>query len=334
VFVNGRSRRDLVPILEAAIEVDRRSELDRAVRDVVAIAHDRFTKAGSTAHAVARVIEVGQNSYGKSAIRLVKVDRSSAPHRVRDLTVAIALEGDFAASYSQGDNSAVIATDTMKNTVYAFAGEHLTGSIEAFGIVLGRHFEAAPQVELARVTIVEHEWRAIGVAPDAFTREASETRTAVVAIGRGRVAVRAGIDGLSVMKTTRSGFAGFPRDRFTTLAETDDRIMATKVTASWAYAGAADVDFDGSFAAIRRTFLDVFADHDSVSVQASIWIIGGAILERHAEVESVSMSLPNLHHWTVDLRPFGIENDREVYVSTTEPHGLIEATIRRSDNKG
>jgi urate oxidase len=276
------------------------------------------------------MIEVGANAYGKSAIRLVKVDRSSTPHRVRDLTVAISLEGAFAASYAEGDNSAVIATDTMKNTVYAFAGEHLTASIEAFGIVLGRHFEAAPQVELARVTLLEHAWRAIGRAPDAFTREGSETRTAVVAVGRGGVAVRAGIDGLSVMKTSRSAFAGFPRDRFTTLAETDDRVMATKVTASWAYA-AADVDFDRSYAAIRRTFLDVFADHDSVSVQASIWIIGRAILERHSEVDSVSMSLPNLHHWTVDLRPFGIENDREVYVSTTEPHGLIEATIQRSD---
>ena len=152
------------------------------------------------------MIEVGANSYGKSAIRLVKVDRSSTPHRVRDLTVAIALEGDFASSYSEGDNRAVIATDTMKNTVYAFAGEHLTASIEAFGIVLGRHFEEAPQVELARVSLLEHHWRPIGDARDAFTRDGSETRTAVVAVGRGGLAVRAGLDGLSVMKTTRSAF--------------------------------------------------------------------------------------------------------------------------------
>jgi urate oxidase len=131
------------------------------------------------------------------------------------------------------------------------------------------------------------------------------------------------------MKTTRSAFEGFPRDRFTTLKETDDRIMATKVTASWRY-GPAEVDFDASWESVRSTFLEVFADHHSVSVQASIWIIGKAILERHPEVSEVSMSLPNLHHWTVDLSSFGIANDREVYVSTTEPHGLIEATIRRS----
>ncbi len=275
------------------------------------------------------MIEVGPNAYGKAAIRLVKVVRGETPHRVRDLTVAIALEGDFGASYDAGDNAAVIATDTMKNTVYALAGEHLTGAIESFGLVLGRHFLAEPQVSLVRVTLEEHAWRPIGSAPDAFSRDGSATRTAVVAVGRNGVTVDAGIAGLSVMKTTRSGFEGFPRDRFTTLRETADRVMATKVSASWRY-GPADVDFDASYDAIRATWLDVFADHDSVSVQASIWIVGKAILERHPEVAEISMSLPNLHHWTVDLSPFGIANDREVYVATTEPHGLIEATIRRS----
>jgi urate oxidase len=276
------------------------------------------------------VIEVGANAYGKSAIRLVKVVRGETPHRVRDLTIAIALEGDFAASYRDGDNSAVIATDTMKNTAYALAGEHLSGSIEDFASVLGRHFLGEPQVERVRVSVSEHAWRPIGSAPDAFTRDASETRTALVVVhGDGRD-VTAGIDGLSVMKTTRSAFSGFPRDRFTTLKETDDRIMATKVTAVWTYGEGEAIDFDRSWVAVRSTFLDVMADHHSVSVQASIWIVGKAILERHPEVAEVRMSLPNLHHWTVDLSSFGIENDREIYVSTTEPHGLIEATIRRS----
>ena len=277
------------------------------------------------------MIEVGPNSYGKSAIRLVKVDRGSAVHRVRDLTIAIALEGDFAASYSEGDNSGVIATDTMKNTAYALAGEHLTGAIEDFGLALGRHFLGERQVERVRVSIAEHAWRPIGAAPDAFTRDASETRTAVLVVGREGTSVRAGIDDLAVMKTTRSAFSGFPRDRFTTLKETEDRIMATKVSASWSYVQGAPVVFDPSFDGVRATFLETMADHFSVSVQASIWIIGKAILERHPEVAEVSMSLPNLHHWTVDLSPFGIENDREVYISTTEPHGLIEATIRRTE---
>ena len=132
------------------------------------------------------------------------------------------------------------------------------------------------------------------------------------------------------MKTARSAFSDFPRDRFTTLAETDDRIMATKLTAIWTY-GAPGIDYDATFAAMRGTLLEVFADHDSDSVQHSIWVIAKAMLERHEELDEVRMVLPNLHHWTVDLAQFGIDNDRLVYISTTEPHGLIEATIRRSD---
>ena len=276
------------------------------------------------------MIEVGPNAYGKSAIRLVKVVRGETPHRVRDLTIAIALSGDFHASYDVGDNTGVVATDTMKNTAYALAGEHLTGSIEAFGLVLGRHFLAADLVHVARVSIAEHRWLPIGAAPDAFSRDGSFTRTAVVDVQASGAEIRGGFLDLSVMKTTRSAFAGFSRDRFTTLKETDDRIMATKATVDWGYAAGADVDFDAAFDAIRATFLDVFADHHSPSVQASIWIVGKAMLERHAELTDVRMSLPNLHHWTVDLSPFAIENDREVYVATAEPHGLIEATVRRS----
>ena len=277
------------------------------------------------------MIELGPSRYGKSAIRLVKLDRAAPAHRVRDLTVDVSLAGDFGASYSAGDNTGVIATDTMKNTVYALAGEHLTGPIEAFGLALGRHFLAEPQVEQATVSIRERAWLPIGSAPDAFTRDGSSTRTARVAVGRAGSEVRAGITDLAVMKTAHSAFAGFPRDRFTTLKETDDRIMATAVTADWRYEPAEDQDFDASFAAVRATFLEAFAEHHSASVQHTIWIVGKAILERHPEVAEVSMSLPNLHHWTVDLSPFGIENDREIHVATTEPHGLIEGTVRRSD---
>ena len=278
------------------------------------------------------MIDVGSNHYGKEAIRLVRVDRDVTPHRIRDLTIGISLDGAFAASYRDGDNSAVIATDTMKNTAYALAGEHLQGPIEECGLALGRHFAAASQVRVASIAIEEHAWRPIGGAPDAFARDASETRVARLQVRRDGATVSAGIDGLSLMKTTRSSFAGFPRDAFTTLAETDDRIMATKASIEWQYAAGADVEFDASYEAVRSTFLDVFADHDSASVQASIWIVGKAILERHPEVDSISMSMPNLHHWTVDLGRFGIANDRQIYVATTEPHGLIEATIRRGSS--
>ena len=271
--------------------------------------------------------ELAANRYGKSAIRLVKIVRASEQHAVRDLTVAIALEGDFASSYVDGDNSLVVATDTMKNTVYALAREHLTGPVEAFGTVLARHFVAIPQVERATVSIEEHAWRPVGDAPDAFSRDRSSTRTASVAATRDSLTVEAGIADLTLMKTGKSAFAGFPRDEFTTLPDTDDRIMATKLSATWRYGG--ETDFDASFEAVRSTLLEVFAGHESASVQHSIWIVGRAIVDRHAEVAEVTLTLPNLHHWLADLSPFGQPNDREIFIATTEPYGLIQATVRR-----
>ena len=283
------------------------------------------------------MIELAANRYGKAAIRIVRVGRDTTPHRLRDLTVAVALEGDFTAAHTDGDNANVIATDTMKNTAYAFAAEHLTGSIETYATTLARHFLDADQVERATVNVREHAWSPIDVAgsaaPDAFVRTGEGTRVATVVVGRDIAVVESGIEDLVVMKTTRSSFSGFPRDRFTTLAETDDRLMATKLTAVWRY-GSPDIDFDATWHAVRGTLLEVFADHDSPSVQTSVWIMGKAMLERHEELDEVRMVLPNLHHWTVDLEQFGIPNDRLVYISTTEPHGLIEATVRRSEVAG
>ena len=280
------------------------------------------------------MIELASNRYGKAAIRIVRVGRDSTPHRLRDITVAVALEGDFAAAHTDGDNSLVVATDTMKNTAYAFAADHLTGPIEAYAAALGGHFLQYDQVDRATVNVREHAWRPIdggdAIAEGAFLRSSEGTRVATVAVGRDGTVVEAGIEDLVVMKTTRSAFSGFPRDRFTTLADTEDRLMATKLTAIWTY-GAPGIDFDTVWSAVRATLLEVFADHDSPSVQASIWIMGKAMLERHEELDEVRMVLPNLHHWTVDLAQHGIDNDRLVYVSTTEPHGLIEATIRRSE---
>jgi urate oxidase len=280
------------------------------------------------------LIELGANRYGKAAIRVVRVVRSDDADRIRDLTVAIALEGDFDAAHTDGDNSMVVATDTMKNTAYAFAKDWLDGPVEAYGRALAEHFLAEPQVDTATVSIRAHAWHAIDVggrpSAGAFVRGGEGTRVATVVVNRGGTTVEAGIEDLVVMKTRRSAFSGFPRDRYTTLAETDDRLMATRVTAIWRY-GAPDLDFDAAYGAVKTTLLEVFADHDSPSVQTSIWIMARAILERHDEVEAVRMVLPNLHHWLVDLSPFGLTNDREVYVATTEPHGLIEATVLRGE---
>ena len=283
------------------------------------------------------MIELGAERYGKSAIRLVKVVRSPTGNTVRDLTIAISLEGDFAAAYTDGDNTGVIATDTMKNTAYAFARDRLSGAIEAYGRALTEHFLDFPQVERATVTIREHRWSPIptpnGPSNDALSRDPSMTRLAVVTGTRDGFVVEAGIEDLTVMKTAKSSFAGFPRDGYTTLPEATDRIMATRLSARWRYEagdGSMEPDHDALFAGIRDTLLEVFAVHDSPSVQASIWIIGRAILERHPAVAEISFALPNLHHLSVDLTPFGIANQNDVFVATSEPHGLIEATVRRS----
>jgi urate oxidase len=280
------------------------------------------------------MIELGPNRYGKSAIHVVRVAREADGHRLQDLIVAVALEGDFDRAHTDGDNSLVVATDTMKNTAYAYAKDHLAGSPEDYGRALAEHFLEFAQVDRATVNIRGHQWRPIDVAgspaPDAFVRGGEGTRVASIAATRAGTSVQAGVEDVIVLKTTRSAFSGFPRDRFTTLAETDDRLMATKLSAIWRY-GTPDLDFDRAFLDIRTTLLESFADHDSPSVQTSIWIMGRAILERHEEVEEVRMVLPNLHHWLADLSPFGMTNDREVYIGTTEPHGLIEATVRRSD---
>ena len=284
------------------------------------------------------MIELGPNHYGKSQIRLVKVTRLADRHVLRDLTVAISLEGDFGAAHTAGDNANVVATDTMKNTTYALAGDGLTGSIEDFGRLLAGHFLEFPQVTRATAAIREHGWRPIdtatGPAPDAFVRGGDSTRVATVVAARDGDAIEAGLEDLVVMKTTRSAFEGFPRDRFTTLAETADRLMATKVSATWGYrAGTwegASFDFDAAFGAVRDAILDTFATHFSPSVQNSIWLMGQAVLEANPSVDWIRFVLPNLHHWLVDMAPFGMTNDRQVYVATTEPHGLIDATVRRA----
>lgn len=283
--------------------------------------------------------ELGENRYGKSRIRVVTVRRGPNRHDLRDLTVAVALEGAFEAVHTHGDNAGVIATDTMKNTVYAFAREQLTGSPEAFALALARHFIGYEVCARAMIDVVEHPWSRVttrdGEAPDAFVRSGEYARLASAAIDRaGAAEVTAGIDDLTVLKTTKSAFAGFDRDRYTTLAEVDDRLMATKVRATWGYRGdlvGADgaIDFDAAWNRATESLMHSFAEHFSRSVQESIWLVGREMMDAEPAIDWVRMVLPNLHHWKVDLSPFGLDNPGEVFVSTTEPHGLIDAIVRR-----
>ena len=283
------------------------------------------------------MIELGANRYGKGGIHVVRVDRSTDPHSVRDVYVSIALEGDFGAAHVDGDNALVVPTDTMKNTTFALARDHLDGAIEAYAIVLSGHFLQFPQVSRATATVREVAWRPLGTSSGpsdhGMMRDTSMTRTTVVASDRDGTSVRSGLEDVALMKTTKSGFSGFPRDRFTTLSEVDDRMMVSKVSASWAY-GAGAGDWDGLHQQVWSTLVDVFHDHFSPSLQTSIWLMGKAILERVPAVDEVTMAWPNLHHWIVDLSPFGMDNDRTIYHATSEPYGLIEATVRRSELGG
>jgi urate oxidase len=280
-------------------------------------------------------VTLAANSYGKSEVRLVTVRRGAdpaQPHELRDVTLAIRLEGDFAAAYTQGDNSGVVATDTMKNTVYALAAEHPFDDIEDFGLALTDHLlQADPHVASARVELAEHLWERIEAAgaphPHAFRRAGTERRTAVVTRCADTVRVLAGIEDLVVMKTAKSAFEGFPRDRYTTLKETSDRLMATAVRATWRYSRPY-VPFGHLWSEVRRILLETFADHDSRSVQHTLYAMGEAVLET-VDVEEIHLALPNRHHLPVDLTPFGLENRNEIFVATTEPYGLIEATLRR-----
>jgi len=277
-------------------------------------------------------VSIIANSYGKSEVRLVTVRRGPDRHELRDVTVAIRLEGDFAAAYTHGDNTGVVATDTMKNTVYALAAEHPFDDVEDFGLALTEHLTRTyPQVASARVELTEHLWERIEAGgsphPHAFRRAGSERRTAVVTRGPSSVSVLAGLEDLVVMKTAKSAFEGFPRDRWTTLKETGDRLLATALRATWRYSRPY-VPFGRLWSDVRRVLLATFAEHDSRSVQHTLYAMGDAVLET-LDVEEIHLAMPNRHHIPVDLTPFGGENRNEIFVATTEPYGLIEATLRR-----
>jgi urate oxidase len=262
------------------------------------------------------------------------VARRGDRHEIRDLTVAVRFQGAFEAAHADGDNSDVLPTDTMKNTVYAMAKDHRLEAIEPFALDLATHFlDGNAPVSRVEISISERPWERLtvgGVAnPHAFRRAGEERRVTRVVRERGGAArVESGLADLTILKSAKSGFSGFRRDRFTTLRETEDRILATAVTAWWVYGGT-EVSYGPVREAVRRTLLETFAEHESASVQHTLHAMGEAVLEQHAEVDEIRLTLPNKHHLPVDLSPFGLENRNEIFVATEEPYGLIEATLRR-----
>lgn len=280
---------------------------------------------------------LGQNQYGKAETRVVRIVRDGAVHHIRDLNVSVALSGDMDEVHLSGSNANVLPTDTTKNTVYAFAKEHGIASPEDFGIRLARHFVTGQEaIRTARIRIEEYGWERIetaGAARHSFVRSGQETRTAQVAFDGERWEVISGLTDLTVLNSTDSEFWGFVKDAYTTLPETRDRVLATDVHARWRYGWCDDrepaPDWERGYAEARGDLLAAFAETYSLSLQQTLYQMGARVIDNRPAIDEIRLSLPNKHHFLVDLAPFGLKNDNEVYFAADRPYGLIEATVLR-----
>jgi urate oxidase len=273
------------------------------------------------------------HAYGKSQVQLTKVTRTHEHHDLKELSINIQLEGDFQASYTLGDNSKIIPTDTMKNMVYALARTHPLTDIESFGQTLAAHFlDSNSHVLRATVGLLEHAWRRImsnGTPhPHAFIAGGKGKRTATVDMDRAGTRIESGIEDISLLKTTNSAFAGFLRCPYTTLQPADDRILATDLSAKWLYRNR-DLDWTACHQTIRHSMLEAFANHRSMSIQQTLHVMAEAALDACAEIAEITLTMPNRHRLLVDLTPFGLDNPNEIFVATEEPFGLITATLAR-----
>ncbi|MFD8481532.1 factor-independent urate hydroxylase [Kitasatospora sp. NPDC059673] len=292
---------------------------------------------------------LGQNQYGKAENRIVRVRRDSTRHEIKDLNVSVSLRGDFEDVHRTGSNANCLPTDSTKNTVYAFAKQHGIESAEGFAALLARHFVENTErgvVRSARIRIEEYAWNRIPVANSpspsgssaesghSFVRAGQEVRTTEVVYDGERFRVISGLRDLVVMNTTDSEFWGYLKDRYTTLQEAYDRILATQVTARWAFGfdgrdGQEQPGWNDSYQEVRRHLLEAFADTYSYSLQQTLHAMGTRVLDHRAEVDEVRLELPNKHHFLVDLAPFGLKNENEVYFAADRMYGLIEGTVHR-----
>jgi urate oxidase len=281
-------------------------------------------------------IHLGPNQYGKAETRVVRVVRDGARHTLTDLNVSVSLAGDLAATHLTGDNSGVLTTDAQKNTVYAFAREHGIATPEEFALTLARHFAATQAtVRRARVSVEAYAWERLG--DHSFARRGQEVRTVSATVDAGGTGtetggewVVCGLRDLVVANTTDSEFWGYVKDPYTTLPETRDRILATAVDARWRHADPGPAtDWEKSYAETRRLMLAAFTGTYSYSLQQTLYAMGRAALDGRPELAEVRLSLPNRHHFLVDLAPFGLDNPDEVYIAADRPYGLIEGSVLR-----
>ena len=283
-------------------------------------------------------ISLGSNQYGKAENRVMRVYRDTDRHSIRDLNVSTSLRGDFTAAHLEGNQGDVLPTDTQKNTSFAFAKEVGIESPEAYGVALGKHFlTAAAKATGSQIRIEEYAWDRIQVDGQghdhSFVRRGTETRTAIITVeGRDadqKVWVVSGLEDLIVLKSTGSEFKGFLKDKYTTLEEADDRIMATSLTARWRFNTIDGVNFDEVYDDVKKLCLAAFATTYSRALQETLYAMGRDVLEAHPEIDEIKFSAPNKHHFLYDLDRFGLENNGEVFIAADRPYGLIEATVIR-----
>lgn len=274
------------------------------------------------------------HQYGKSRVRVLKILRDGPIQTVKELTVSVRLSGDFETSYTAGDNRLVVLTDTMKNTVHALAKDRLGRDTEQFALALASHFLARyPQVRRTVIETSERTWERLTIDgaphPHSFRGTDAARPTCRVVAAAGALEVESGIADLLILKSTGSGFEGYPQDEFTTLPETTDRIFATSLDARWTWA-ADPGDHPAANAAIVQAMLKPFAENYSPSVQTSLYQMGEAALAACPEISRIHLAMPNKHYLPINLAPLGRENANEVFLPTDEPAGQIEATLARA----
>ena len=284
------------------------------------------------------MIELGENRYGKSRVRLVRLKREAERHYLREWMLEVLLQGDYESCFRDGDNSKILPTDSLKNTVYWLARKSGATSIENFGKELTNFLLSRnPQVWSVEVNSWEKIWERVVVRgqpdPTTFVQASSERwTTRVERSQQGSFSVRSGLENLVIMKTTGSAFEGYVRDSLTTLPPTADRLLGTSLTASWTYA-VEEAEFEELRTKIRNWLLEAFARHQSKSVQHTLYAMAECVLQEIREVQEIELTMPNIHCLLVDLSRFGEDNPNQIFLPIDEPHGFIQARVQRGESR-
>lgn len=279
------------------------------------------------------VIQLTHSDYGSTRVRLLRVTRRDSHHDIKDMTLSIRFEGDFAAAHTVGDNRKILPEDTLRNTIYILAKQYPAEAIEDFALHVIEHFLTYnPQVSQIEITAQERPWTRMPFGekghPTAFLAGSDERRITRIRATRQQATLQSGIENLTVLRTAGCSFANFLRDPYTTLRDASDRILSSPISAMWTYADP-EASYSTVYHGVRKVLLETFATHESKSLQHTLYAMGQAVLDNFDAIREIRLSLPEKQYLLLDLKPFGMENNSEVFVPVEEPQGIAEATLRR-----